>query len=78
MFQEYYKCGLPCGPVVKNPLCNAGDTGLIPGWGTKIPGVAEQLSLNATTPEACVLWSPLDTTRVSHNTTKAQCHQISK
>ena len=25
------------GPVVKAPLCNAGDVGLIPGWETKIP-----------------------------------------
>ena len=24
----------PSGPVVKNPCCNAGDTGLIPGPGT--------------------------------------------
>ena len=27
----------PGGPVVKNLLCNAGDIGLIPGQGTKIP-----------------------------------------
>ena len=25
------------GPVVKNPPANAGDTGLVPGWGTEIP-----------------------------------------
>ena len=25
------------GPVVKNPPFNAGDTGSIPGWGTKVP-----------------------------------------
>ena len=25
--------GFPGGPVVKNPPANAGDTGLIPGWG---------------------------------------------
>ena len=29
----------PGGPVVKNPLCNAEDVGLIPGQGTKIPHV---------------------------------------
>ena len=29
--------GFPGGPVVKNLPCNAGDTGSIPGWGTKIP-----------------------------------------
>ena len=28
---------LPGGPVVKTPLSNAGDWGLIPGEGTKIP-----------------------------------------
>ena len=27
----------PGGPVVGNSPCNARDTGLIPGWGTKIP-----------------------------------------
>ena len=27
----------PGGPVVKNLPCNAGGTGLIPGWVTKIP-----------------------------------------
>ena len=28
---------LPGGLVVKNLPCSAGDTGLIPSWGTKIP-----------------------------------------
>ena len=27
----------PRGPVVKNPPCSAGNAGLIPSWGTKIP-----------------------------------------
>ena len=27
----------PGGPVVKNPSCNAGDMGSVPGQGTKIP-----------------------------------------
>ena len=36
----------PGGPVVKNSPCNAGDVGLIPGWGTKIPHMGEQLSLH--------------------------------
>ena len=30
----------PGGPVVKDPPCNAGDMGLIPGQGTKIPQTA--------------------------------------
>ena len=33
----------PGGPLVKNRFCNAGDTGSIPGWGTKIPHAAGQL-----------------------------------
>ena len=66
------------GPMVKNSPPNAGDMGWIPGQGTKIPHAAEQLSPSTTTPEACVLWGPLDTTRVSHDTTKTQCSQISK
>ena len=40
---------LPGGPVVKNLACSAGDAGLIPGWGTKIPPAVEQLKLCATT-----------------------------
>ena len=27
----------PCGPVVKNPPCNAEDLGSIPTWETKVP-----------------------------------------
>ena len=34
--------------MVKNPPCNAGDTGLIPSWKTKIPYAFEQISLHAT------------------------------
>ena len=33
----------PSGPTVKNLPANAGDVGLIPGWGTKILHAAEQL-----------------------------------
>ena len=35
--QEIFKGNFSGGPVVKNPPSNAGDVGLIPGWGTKIP-----------------------------------------
>ena len=38
----------PGGPMVKNLLCNAGDTGLIPGRGTKIPHAVRQLSPHST------------------------------
>ena len=34
----------PGGPVIKNLPSNAGDMGLIPGRGTKIPHVVELLS----------------------------------
>ena len=37
--------------MVKNPSSIAGDSSSIPGHGTKIPHVAEQLSLHATTRE---------------------------
>ena len=43
--------GFPGGPVVRNLPCNAGDTGFIPGWGTKIPRATERLSSCATTTE---------------------------
>ena len=33
----------PGGPVVKNPPCNGGDVGSIPGQGTKIPQATGQL-----------------------------------
>ena len=42
----------PGGSVVKNLPCNAGDTGLIPGWGTKIPHAREQLNPSTTTTES--------------------------
>ena len=31
----------PGGPVIRNPPCNAGNTGLIPGQRTRIPHAAE-------------------------------------
>ena len=45
----------PGGQVVKNLLSNAGDTGLIPGQGTKIPHAAGQLSPRTTTTELVCL-----------------------
>ena len=41
----------PGGPVVKNPPSSAGDAGSIPGWGTKIPHTAGQLSPQIATTE---------------------------
>ena len=48
--------GFPGGSVVKSLPANAGDMGLILGWG-KIPHASEQLSLGATSVEP-VLLSP--------------------
>ena len=45
----------PVCPVVKNPPSNAGDMGLIPGRGTKIPHAMGQLSPHATTTKAACL-----------------------
>ena len=45
----------PGGPVVKNLPYNAGDTGSIPGQGTKIPHAAGQQSPRATATELACL-----------------------
>ena len=42
----------PGSPVVKNPPCNAGVTGLTPGPGTKIPHATGQPSSPATATES--------------------------
>ena len=60
---ENYK-DFPGGPEVTNPPCNASDTGLILGWGTKIPNTAEQPKHTYWNCWAHVFWS-LDTTRES-------------
>ena len=49
--QELRDGDFPGGPVVKNPSYDSGDTGSIPGQGTKIPHAAGQLSPRATTTE---------------------------
>ena len=46
------KQDFPSGLVVKNSLCNAGDTGSIPGWGTTILHAVEQLGAHTTTRES--------------------------
>ena len=53
----------PGGPVVKNLPYNGGDTGSIPGQGTKIPHAAGQQSLCAANYRAHALWSLCATTR---------------
>ena len=42
----------PGGPVVKNPLCSAGDVSSIPGWGPKNPHAVELLSPRTRTTES--------------------------
>ena len=68
------------GPVVKNPPCSAGDTGLIPGQGTKIPHAMEQLSPCTAARESMHHSEkiPHDSTKSSHATTKTGGSQINK
>ena len=73
----------PGGPVVKRTPCNAENTGLILGWGTKMTHATEQLRLHAAATEpmhsgahAPQLESPHDTTKILHAATKIQCTQI--
>ena len=54
---------MPGGPAVKEPPSNAGDMGLTPGRGTKIPYAAGQPNLCATTTEPLHPWSPHTMTR---------------
>ena len=49
--KEKWGGAFPGGPVVKNLPSNAGDEGLIPGGGTKMPQATGQLSLQVTTTE---------------------------
>ena len=65
----FIKCDgrdLPGGSVVKNPPSNAGDSGLIPGPGTKIPDASGQLSpfssvqFSSVTQSSPTLCNPMD------------------
>ena len=51
MHEDNRSRDFPGGPVAKNLLSNAGDTGSIPGQGTKIPHAVGKLSLNAANTE---------------------------
>ena len=57
--------------MVRNPPCNAGDIGSIPGPGTKIPHAAEQLSPCTTTGEFICY-----NERFPRATSKTKCSQI--
>ena len=51
--------------MVKNPPLNAGDMGLVLGWGTRIPHAMGQLTLHAT-----VTTEPILQQKILHGTTK--------
>lgn len=66
------------GPLVKNPPFEAGDAGLIPGWGSETPEAAGQLNLGGTAgePEHCSAerlraWASPESPE--HTARKAQC-----
>ena len=44
LFKTSNNWDFPAGPVVKDSLCNAGDSGSTPAWGIKILHATEQLS----------------------------------
>ena len=53
--------------MVRNLPCNAGDTGLIPGRGTKIPHASEQESPHTAASEPVRPWHT-----IAHDATKTQ------
>ena len=73
--------------MVKNPPCNAGGLGLIPGRGTKIPHTLEQLGQAAITTEtsrhnlgvqAPQVKLSHDATKIPSAVTKTQHSEINK
>ena len=50
---KHLQWDFPGGLIVKNLPCNAGDTGLINGWGSKIPYTTEQPSPGTQGSERC-------------------------
>ena len=76
-FFQSYSWGFPGGPMVTNPPFNAGNTGLIPDQGTKIPPAVGQLSLCSTAilsllSTACDLWQQAAAMQSLHTTTSEQ------
>ena len=66
--------------MVNNLPSNAGDSGSIPGWGTKIPHTTGKLSRRAATTRAHVpqLESPHTAREITHAATKACCNQTNE
>ena len=69
----------PGGPVVKSLPSNARDAGSIPGWGTKVPHAAEQLSprtaARVCAPNGKILHG---TTQIVHVAAQTRHSQINK
>ena len=65
---------VPGGPVAENPHSDAGDASSIPGWGTKTPHAAGQLSPRAaaTEPELAGARRPQPKKPMSHSKDPAQ------
>ena len=69
--------GFPGGPEVKNPPCNGGDPGSIPGLGAEIPHAGDQPSQCSTTTEPVSHnQSPRTAIKSLRATTKTQGSQI--
>ena len=49
-FKKWHHWDFPGGPVVRTLPSSGGGTGLIPGWGIKIPHAAGQQSLRTLKP----------------------------
>ena len=69
----------PGGSAIKNLPCNARDAGSIPGWGTKVPHAAEQLSprtaARVCAPNGKILHG---TTQIVHVAAQTRHSQINK
>lgn len=69
--------GFPGIPVAKSPLCHAGDAGLIPDWGTRIPQLLTQRAATRETVRGNE--GSYMTQRGSHVTRlRPRCSQINK
>ena len=70
------------GPVVKNPPCNSGDVGSIPGQGTKILQATGLLNLCTTIRDSTCKKKKKkilhDTVKITCAATKTQCSQINE
>ena len=70
----------PGGLVVKNPPCNAGETGSIPAQGTKTPTCHAESKPMRLLESLCAVMkkTPHDTEKIPHATTKTLCGKINK